>query len=303
MQLTIIVVNWNTRDLLRECLNSIPTAAADLTYEVIVIDNGSIDGSGEMVADQFPWVRLVENKQNLGFAAANNQAIALSRARHVLLLNSDARLLSGAAHTLVKYLDAHPQVGIVGPQLLNSDLTYQGSWAEFPTLVGELLLLTDLARIAYGPAYPSPPAEQSRKQRMVDWVSGACLMARRAAIDAVGPLDEAYFMYAEETDWCYRMKQNGWSVAFVPEAVAIHASGASSRRVPERRRAQIYRSKWLFMRKHYGGVMAASFKLLVRIASAFKLGVWLSVTLSRNPILRESARSHVASYRYLLAHF
>jgi GT2 family glycosyltransferase len=204
---------------------------------------------------------------------------------------------------MVDYLDSHAQVGIVGAQLLNPDQTYQGSCANFPTLLGEVLLLTGLARLVYGPTYPSPPSEKCTVERSVDWVCGACLMVRRAAAEAVGPLDEEYFMYTEETDWCFRMKGVGWGVAFLPSAQTIHRTGGSSHRVPERRRTQVYRSKWLFMRKHRGFLTAASFRALVRAISVIKLGVWLWMAIGPGPQRRELARGNVISYRFLLAHF
>lgn len=302
MDLSIIIVSWNTRDLLSQCLESVYQNVEDIECEVIVVDNGSTDGSVEMVAERFPRTRLLCNADNRGFAAANNQALNESRARYALLLNSDAQLLTGAVSVMVDYLDQHPTVAILGPQILNPDLTYQGSFAQFPSFVGEILLLTNLARFVFSPTYPSPAPDACGDERIVDWVSGACLMVRREAVDRVGQLDEQYFMYSEETDWCYRMKRDGWDIAFVPSARVIHASGSSSRKVPERRRAQIYHSKYLFMSKHYGPLAASTFRLAVRLVSAIKLGLWLSAALTPGLKQRDRARSQVASYRFLLGH-
>ena len=303
VDLSIIIVNWNTRELLRECLNSVEHTIDDLEYEVIVADNGSSDGSVEMVSQAFPHAILLRNTENRGFAAANNQGIAISRGRHILLLNSDAQLLPRTASQLVGYLDSHPHVGIVGPQVLNGDHTYQGSYASFPTFTGEVLLLTGLARFVYPPTYPSPGPEDCRYEKSVDWVSGACLLARRAAVEAVGELDEEYFMYSEETDWCYRMKQAGWDVAFLPSARALHKSGSSSMRVPERRRTQIYRSKWLFMLKHQGRLKAMCFRALVRAVTAVKFGLCMWMTFVPDAKRRGLARGNLTSHRYLLANF
>jgi len=300
IDLTVIVVNYNTRDLLATCLQSVATTARALRHEVIVVDNGSGDGSVELVAAQFPRVRLLRNAANRGFAAANNQAIAVSRGRYLLLLNSDAVLLPGAAAALVAHMDAHPGVGVAGAQLLNPDGSFQYSYADFPTLVGEVLLLTRLARLFRPSTFPSYPPEQSREVRSVDWVNGACLLARRAAVEAVGPLDETYFMYTEETDWCYRMRQSGWGVSYLPQARALHWGSQSARKQPERRRWQVYRSKWLFLRKHRGPAAATAFLAAVRLSAVLKLVVWACTGLGRDVQRRDRARQQVRSYAFLL---
>src|SRR5262249_14228047 len=178
---------------------------------------------------------------------------------------------------MVAFLDAQPRVGCVGGRVLNADGSFQSSFADFPGLVDEVLLLTGLSRWLRSPSFPSYPETHSRERRPVDWVGGQFLMVRREAVDAVGLLDEDYFMYAEEMDWCYRMNRSGWSVFYLPEARAVHGLGQSSRRVPERRRALIYRSKLLFMRKHRGRLPTSIFRLLVRGVSVLKLALWLSV--------------------------
>ncbi len=303
MDLSIVVVSWNTRELLRRCLASVDLENPELATEVLVVDNGSVDGSPEMVERDFPAVRLIRNPDNRGFAAANNQAIAASAGRYVLLLNSDAVLLPNTAAILARYLDESPTVGMVGGQLLNLDGSFQASFNDFPSLRQELLLMTGLSRWFLSPTYPSYPVEKSRARRLVDWVGGACLMVRRATVDAIGGLDESYFMYSEEVDWCVRARRAGWSVAYVPEAKTYHGSGASAQRVPERRRAQIYRSKWLYFRKHRGPVTAETFGLLVRGVTLAKLAGWFVLGLSDGAKRREASKRQVASYRYLLGNF
>ncbi len=303
VDLSIVVVNWNTRDLLRLCLASIYRNAADLDYEVIVVDNGSTDDSVEMVRLGFPGTIVVRNQENLGFARANNQAIRRCFGRHVLLLNSDAMLLWGSARQMVEHLDTNPRVGAVGGKLLNPDGTFQSSYADFPRLLGETLLLTGLSRWLLGSSYPSYSESRSQDRRPVDWVSGAFLMVRRGALDTVGLLDEDYFMYTEEVDWCYRIRRRGWEIHYLPEAQAVHWSGGTSQLVPERKRAQLYRSKWLFMRKHRGALEAATYRTLVRVMSTLKLLAWRAVGLGAGPGHRELAQQNVASYRSLLAEF
>jgi N-acetylglucosaminyl-diphospho-decaprenol L-rhamnosyltransferase len=302
VDLSIIVVSYNTRELLSDCLTSIADTVGDLACETIVVDNNSTDASAPMVRRYFPNVRLIRSLENRGFAAANNLGIAASRGRHVLLLNSDAVLLPGAARTMVDFLDAHPGAGMVGARLLNPDGSFQYSYADFPSLTGELLLLTRLAPVVYTPDYPSYPVERSAQERSVDWVSGACLMARRATIDAIGPLDESYFMYTEETDWCYRARRGGWSVHYLPDASVVHWGGQSAAAAPARRRRQVYRSKCLFLRKHVGWGAAATFALAVGAVSALKLGAVVPLALvAPDGARRARARNAAHSYALVLA--
>ncbi len=300
MDLSICIVSWNTRDLLRRCIESIGDTIDGLDHEIIVIDNASSDDSAQLIAREFPGVHLIQNSDNRGFARANNQGIAVSRGRHVLLLNSDAVLLPGAAREMVEFLDAHPKVGIVGARLLNADGSFQASFADFPSLLGETLLATGLARHVFSPVYPSYSEERSGQERSVDWIFGACMMVRRAAIELVGPLDEDYFMYTEETDWCYRMRQGGWAVYYLPTARVKHWSGQSSNTAPIRKRSQLYRSKWLFLRKRRGTLRAGAFAVTLRVASALKLGLWAIRSLSPRPDGRKWARQQAQSYVLLL---
>src|SRR5262249_4968822 len=292
---------YNTGGLLGDCLRSTAETAGDLACETIVVDNASTDGSAPMVRRYFPGVRLIRSSENRGFAGANNLGIAASRGRHVLLLNSDAVLLPGTARAMVDFLDAHPGAGMVGARLLNPDGSFQYSYADFPSLRSELLLLTRLASMVHTPTYPSYPLERSAQERSVDWVSGACLMARRATIDAIGPLDESYFMYTEETDWCYRARRGGWSVHYLPQASVVHWVGQSSAAAPARRRRQVYRSKRLFLRKHVGWGAAATSPLAGRAVSALKLGAAAPLALSApDGARRARARNAMHSYALVL---
>jgi GT2 family glycosyltransferase len=301
MDVSISVVSYNTRDLLADCLRSISAATSDLTYEVIVVDNSSADGSADMVAAEFPDVRLVRNSDNRGFAAANNQALRRARGRYVLLLNSDARIRPGAVTEMVAFLDTHPTVGVVGGQLFNANGTFQSSYFDFPGWISELLLLTGISRWLKEPTYPSHTEIESREERRVDWVSGALFMVRQQAVAEVGLLDEDYFMYSEEVDWCFRMHRRGWGVAYLPHAQALHIAAASAHRQPERRRAQVYRSKCIFVRKHWGTWQTTLFVELVRCVSAAKLSAWWARSLVGDGAGREAAASQTESYRVLLS--
>jgi N-acetylglucosaminyl-diphospho-decaprenol L-rhamnosyltransferase len=263
MDLSIIIVNWNTRDLLADCLDSIAQTAGDLNVEVIVVDNASSDGSPAMLRQQFPQVHLIENRENVGFARANNQVIEQCRARYALLLNSDALLSANAAQTMLDLAEARPQAGIVGARLLNQDGSFQASHTPFPNLWQEFLILSGVGRMLYGPWYPSRGPEDNRGPQRVDYVEGACMLIRREAFEDVGRLDEGYFMYAEEVDLCYAMREKGWQVWYQPTAKVIHIGSGSSRNRRPQREADLYRSRVRFFRKYYGKKAAWLLKLQI----------------------------------------
>ena len=227
--LSIVIISWNTRDLLAACLTSLRTYPPDGDHEIVVVDNASRDDSTAMVRRDFPHVHLIENPTNVGFAAANNQALALCRGRYVLLPNSDTEVTPGALSALVRFMEQHAQAGVVAPTLVNPDGSFQASYARFPTFVSEFLLITRLARWLSGPYAPSPRPRPHEAAHPVDWAAGAALLVRRAAIDQVGGLDAGYFMYSEETDWCWRLWRHNWQVWYLPAVKVIHHGGASSR--------------------------------------------------------------------------
>lgn len=292
---SIIIVNWNTRDLLAGCLDSIERTTDGLDLEIIVVDNASTDGSRAMVRQQFPHVHLIANQENVGFAKANNQAMGASKGRYALLFNSDALATPGSIQALVRLADAKPQAGIVGAQLLNPDGSFQASHTPFPTLWQEFLILTGLGRLLRGRWYPSRGPEEDKGPQVVDYVGGACLLVRRQAVEEVGGLDEGYFMYAEEVDWCYRMKQAGWQVWYQPAAKVIHLGGGSSQNQRPQREADLYRSRVRFFRKHYGDRAAWLLKLQIYGFTAIKTAV--------HGLLRLISRGHygrpVVPLRYL----
>lgn len=270
MDLSIIVVNWNTRELLAQCLQSVYDTVQDVDFEILVVDNASADGSAEMVRCSFPQVRLIGNERNVGFVRANNQAIRVSQGRYILLLNSDTVLLPGALSQMVHFMDCHSDAGAAGPKLINPDHSFQASYADFPTLLKESLIAFGLGRWLYGPYCPSPPPYPGERARAVDWVAGACLMVRREVVDTVGPLDEDYWMYSEETDWCYRIRRAGWRVYYLPEIEIIHLGGASSSKRRPEMVAQLYRSKLRFFSKHRGMLQASVLRAVVVCASLAK---------------------------------
>jgi GT2 family glycosyltransferase len=300
--LSIVVVSYNTRELLAECLRSAVEASSGLATELVVVDNASVDDSAAMVRDDFPQVILIANDENRGFAQAVNQAIAATMGRYVLLLNSDARVLDDGLPSMMGFLDSHPRVGVVGGKLLNPDGRFQSSYADFPDLLQGFLLVSGMARLMR-PAYPSYSEATSQTTRKVDWVGGAFCMLRREALQTVGVLDPDYFMYGEEMDLCYRMRERGWQVFYLPDSQAVHRFSASAWRSPEQRRGQVYHSHWVFIRKHRGAMHATAFAWLVRIASLLKMTTWFLRSLSSDRVTREAAQREVASYRIVLARF
>lgn len=271
--LSIVIVNWNTCDLLVQCLESVYETAGDLELEVIVVDNGSTDGSVGVVRERFPQVCVVANSENVGFVRANNQAMARCQGRHVLLLNSDTRVLPGALGELVRFMDARPGAGVAGVRLLNPDGSFQASHSPFPTLWREFLMLSGLGRRFVRPRYPSYGPGLEEGARQVDYVEGACLLARREAIDQVAGLDERIFMYAEDVDWCYRFAQAGWEVWYLPQVTIVHYGGQSTRQRQGRMEAELYRSRVYFFRKHYGPLQSGLLKALIYGVTPFKWAV------------------------------
>ncbi len=272
VEVSVIIVNWNTWDLLVQCLQSLYDTTSDLDLEVIVVDNASSDGSPTIVRERFPQVQLIQNQENLGFAQASNQAIKRCRGRYMLLLNSDTQALPGSLDKTVRFMDEHPRAGIAGVRLLNPDGTFQASYTPFPTLWREFLILSGLGRSLIRPTFPScGPQTEKGAQKIEGYVEGAYLMARREAIDQIGGLDEPIFMYSEEVDWCYRFHQAGWEVWYLPQAPIIHYGGQSSKERRGRMEAELYRSRVYFFRKHYGGTAAFCLKALIYAMTLTKM--------------------------------
>jgi N-acetylglucosaminyl-diphospho-decaprenol L-rhamnosyltransferase len=266
--LSVVIVNWNVRDLLRRCLHSVAESSKAetpkrLSVQVIVVDNGSSDGSVPMLRGEFPQIKLIANEANLGFTRANNQGLSISDGRYALLLNPDTEVLDRALGEMVAYMDLHPAVGALGPQLIYADGRVQSSRRRFPGLDTAFLEGTFLqqsfprSRILSRYYVLDRPENETQE---VDWLVGACLLMRREALDQVGPLDERFFMYSEEMDWCYRAKGRGWNVVYLPAAQVIHHEGKSSEQVLPVRHIQFQRSKVLFFKKHHGGWLAEALR-------------------------------------------
>jgi N-acetylglucosaminyl-diphospho-decaprenol L-rhamnosyltransferase len=326
--LSVIIVNWNVRDLLRRCLNSLlaspgitwdrPPAHSDpaggggaaapvpLTGEVIVVDNASADGSATMVAAEFPWVRLIASPDNLGFTGGNNRAIPLSWGRYVLFLNPDTEVIGDAPAEMVACLENHPKIGVLGPELRYGDGSLQSSRRRFPTLMMALFESTPLAW--HWPANPWArryhmddvplPAAMATEVQPVDWVVGAAFLARREVIEQVGGFDEGYFMYSEELDWCRRVVSAGWQVAYLAGAQVVHHEGKSSEQMVTARHIRFHTSKVRYFRKVHGALAGET--LRVATLAMFSVEWTLEAAKWLLGSRRELRRERMAAYGELL---
>jgi hypothetical protein len=260
IDLSVVVVTWNTRELTNGCLDALAAAldgdSRALAAEVICVDNGSTDGTGAALRARHPGVRLIALSKNVGFAAGANAGLRAARGRNILLLNSDARITRDALLRCTAYLREHPDVGVVGPQLENDDGSPQTSVHNMPTLFAELVP-PGLLRILFRRRFPSWRSVGSEPVE-VEAVRGAALFARRAVLREVGLLPEDYFFFLEETDWCGRVRRAGWRIVHLPGVRVTHTAGASSkRRHPALTRIEYHRSLYRFFRIHRGPRVAA----------------------------------------------
>ena len=274
MDVSIIIVNWNTRDILRDCLRSVHEAAGDVCFEVIVVDNDSADGSADMVADEFAGVRLIRNQRNVGFAPANNQGIAASQGRYVLLLNSDTVVQDGAVAKSVRFADAHPDAAVVGCHTVFGDGRLQYNCFTFPSLLNLALSLTQLARWfrrnRFFGRYRLTWWDYATA-RQVDAVAGCFMLVRRTAIDEVGPMSERYFMYSEDSDWCWRFRERGWTTWYTPDARIVHLYDASGSQARAEMHLYQRRSMLMFLEMKSGGAVKAIANAMFCLASIVRL--------------------------------
>jgi N-acetylglucosaminyl-diphospho-decaprenol L-rhamnosyltransferase len=296
----VAIVSYNTRELLRDCLQSLRACA--LSLRIAVVDNASRDGSPAMVRACFPEVELIESADNLGFAGGTNRALrALAAAPgspdYLLMLNSDTEVHAGAIEALVEFLQAHPRVGAVGPRLLNPDGTTQPAAFRFPTLAMTALDLFPPGEVLPGRLYGSwwhgrYPQERGDAPFPIDHPLGACILTRPEVLEQVGALDQGYFMYAEEVDWCLRVRRAGWAIWQVPEARVTHVGGASTSQLRARMQVALYASRMRFFRTHYGERSARRHALLIRAgALRWTLLAWREYARGRQS--REELRARL----------
>mgnify|MGYP000436249468 CR=1 FL=1 len=287
MDLSIVIVSWNTRKLLEACLRSVYAETRGLTFEVFVVDNASVDGSPEMVERAFPQVRLIRNAANVGFARASNQALRLSRGRYVLLLNPDTVILDQALVRMVHFMDQHPDIGALGPKILTAEGEVDLRCARrFPSLLSELLELTRLsARFPHNRLFGNYLMSywDHNDSREVEVLMGACLLVRREAMEQVGLLDENFYMYGEDVDWCYRLRKAGWRVWYDSQDYIIHLGSQSTKLVQEEMGLERFKSRHALFRKHRGSLYAGAYKaLMLAITLAKQAAFWAKALMSRD---------------------
>lgn len=271
MLLSIIIVSWNAKDYLENCLKSVFGTIKGIDFEVIVVDNASTDGSPEMVSANFSDVKLIKNDRNIGFGPANNCGIKDTSGDYILLLNPDTLLLENSVANLVNFIRKEETIGVVGPKILNPDGTVQYECARnFPTPLTEFFVLTTLykrfPRSKIFGRYLMSYWDHSQ-EREVESISGSCALIKRSALNEVGLFDECFFMYSEETDLFYRIKKKGWKIYFVPSAEIIHHWGKSTQQAPLVMAVKGRRSMELFFKKHYGLGSVLAHRFLVVIAA------------------------------------
>ncbi len=294
--LSVVIVSFNTREVLRRCLNALAAEVQQLSAEVLVVDNASRDGSVEMVANDFPDVRLFQPGKNLGFAAANNLAFPAAQGKYLVLLNSDAFLLPGALKCAIDHMEREADTGLAGGRLVGEDGSWQPSARQFPSLLNDFLSFSGLAhrfrksrfwgRADRTWADPLQGAD-------VDWVPGAFSIIRTSVLDQVGGFDHSFFLYYEEVDLCRRIKAAGYAVRYLPDVVVVHLGGESSKAVKNAVRSRMgaqlalwrLRSGYLYYRKHHGGTAWR----IMALESSWHLMRFIRNRVSRRPARREKA--------------
>ena len=284
MRAALVIVNYNTAGDLRRCLQSVREMLP--AVETAVVDNGSSDGSREMVAGEFPWVRLEDNPGNPGYASACNRGIRATTQPYVFIFNSDVEFLEDGIGAVLDHLDANPDIGALGPLVLNSDRSVQMSCRRFPSM------FENLVHGFLGDIWPDNPYTRSYQMKGlcrdeptdVDWVSGAAMLLRREAADRVGGFDESYFMYVEDVDICWRMREAGYRVVYNPALRLVHHIGRTSSQQSVRMLYHHHRSMFVFFRKRYRGWQGLALLpvVVVGLAGRFTLTIIIQKVRARS---------------------
>jgi GT2 family glycosyltransferase len=274
IELSFIIVSWNAKSYLQKCVESIISKSGTCEKEIIVVDNASTDGSDELIREKYQQVVLIRNEANLGFAKANNIGIRRSRGKYVLLVNSDVEVLEGCIEHLILFMEQHPEIGMLGPQIIDANGNLQRSCMAFPTLWNAFCRALALDTI-----FPKVKIFggnlmafwQHDTVREVDVINGCFWLVRREALNQVGLLDERFFIYAEDIDWCKRFWNAGWKVVFVPQAQSVHYGGASSSQAPVRFSVEMHRANLQYWKKHHGRAAQAGFLTITGLHHMIRL--------------------------------
>jgi hypothetical protein len=300
LDVSIIIVARNIRQLLHDCLKSVYEKTRDVNFEVIYVDNASGDASVQMVKEQFAEVGIIKNDENKGFTKASNQGIEVSKGRYVLLLNSDTILLDNAIARTVGFADANPDAAVFGCKVLNPDRTIQRTCFMYPSVLNMFLAATYL--------YKTFPKNRFFGREHMTWwgsdeamevetICGCFSLVRKEAIDQVGPMDERYFFYGDDPDWCYRFKKAGWKVMFTPDGRIIHYGGQTTSQKARAFRLQLEGSKLIFMKLHRSRAAFPFACLMVALFFFLRIPYWLAVGLLRK---KEGRRSIEHAVTYLI---
>ncbi|MBM3278510.1 MAG: glycosyltransferase family 2 protein [Candidatus Handelsmanbacteria bacterium] len=294
--LSVVIVNWNTRQLLRDCLEAVLADPASGQWEVWVVDNASADGSPQMVREDFPQVKLLVSPQNLGFSRGNNLALERAEGEYLLLLNSDTRVEPGALGGLVDFMATHPRIGAAGPMLLNADGSLQLSCGVAPSLRSEIVHKLLLHRLF---PFFKLAGWDHRSPRAVGWVSGACLLVRRQALEEVGPLDPAIYMCCEDLEWCLRLTKRGWQVYYYPFSRVVHLEGQSIGKNLGEMLVVSQQSLFYLFQKHFGRGALLFLRLLTLVEMGLRSAAWSAFTLCF-PARRAEGLQRLRAYRQIL---
>lgn len=283
LDVSIVIVSWNTREILRDCLRSIDEQAKDISYEVIVIDNASSDGSAQMVKQKFPQVTLIENADNRGFAAANNQGLQIAHGKYILLLNPDTVILEQAIDKTFKFAEENPDAAVIGIRNDDKDGQMTPNCFMFASVQNLIISLIGLHKLFpknrfFGRERLTWWNYQSVKE--VDVVAGCFMLVRHEAINQIGGLDERYFMYGEEMDWCWRFKKAGLKILYYPDARIIHYGGLSASQNPQEMRRELQRSFLLFIERRQGKPARIIARILFILSGVIRLFFWGAVSLT-----------------------
>ncbi len=302
-KLSIIIISYNVCELLDQCLASVQATQEGLSLEIIVVDNKSQDQTLTVIPQKYPEIRYIFNEENLGFAKANNQALAIARGEYVLLLNPDTIVLSGALKTMIERLDALSDCAVVGAKLLNPDRSLQPSCRSFPNLINTIVY--SFLGYRWLPQLSNPPSKlleiwSHDREMRVDYLIGAAFMIKGTVLDKIGYLDENFFFYGEEKDWCYRATLAGYKIYFCPNALVIHFGGQSSQQVSLFALKELYKNYELFLNKHYAPVYALVLIIILRTGLLTKAAIFRAlsvVKLKQRQNLRQKAAAHFTVFK------
>ncbi len=309
MDVSVLIVSWNLPGILRDCLKSVYEQTKGISFEVIYVDNASEDRNVEMVREEFPDVRIIENEKNEGFTRGSNQAIEIARGRYVLLLNSDTVVLDNAIAKTVEFADAHPEAAVVGCKVLNRDKSLQRSCFMYPSILNTFLATTYLYKIFSRSKFFGRERMSwwdFDEAREVETVCGCFSLARREAIDQVGVMDEIYHFYGEDPDWCYRFTKAGWKVMFTPAGEIIHLGGQHTKQMARIYRWQLAASTLTFMRLHRSRWTFPLARLLYALFLLLRVPYWLGASVfqrSQRKIAFETAVTYLIGSFYCLVNW